>query len=224
MDTKSARNLFIYGTTFFMLLLIILTADTMKQMNKRTPPITDKVRKGKMVWHKYDCIGCHTILGNGSYFAPDLTRTAKFKPHDYLVKWLMNPKAIKPDAQMPVLGITETEAEELVELLEWVSKVDTNGWPPNPILASAMVSGAKELTPGQRIYQENKCSTCHTINGIGGTVGPDLTHVAQRRDRDWIYRHFKDPRSVVPGSVMPSYGHLLEEELQALTDFIMTLQ
>ncbi len=224
MDTKSARNLFIFGSIFFMILLVILTADTMKQMNKRTPPITDAVIKGKMVWHKYDCIGCHTILGNGSYFAPDLTKTAEIKPRDYLIKWLMNPKAIKTDAQMPVFGITEQEAEELVALLEWVSKVDTNGWPPKPILASAMVSGAKELTPGQRIYQENKCSACHTINGIGGTIGPDLTHVAKRRDRDWIYRHFKDPRSVVPGSAMPSFGHLPEEELQALTDFIMTLK
>jgi nitric oxide reductase subunit C len=29
------------------------------------------VNAGKKVWHKYDCIGCHTIFGNGSYFAPN---------------------------------------------------------------------------------------------------------------------------------------------------------
>jgi len=207
-----------------MLLLIILTVDTMKQMKYRTPEITEEVIRGKMVWHKYDCIGCHTILGNGSYFAPDLTKTAKQKPKDYLIKWLINPKAIKENAQMPVLGITQKEAEDLVALLEWVSRVDTNNWPPKPILATAMISGSKELTRGQRVYQDNNCSSCHSINGIGGTVGPELTHVGSRRDRKWIYEHFKNPSALVPGSAMPSFGHLPEEDLQALTDFIMTLK
>lgn len=224
MDTKSARNLFIWGSLFFFVVLIILTSDTMQQMKKRTPPITEEVKRGKMVWHKYDCIGCHTILGNGSYFAPDLTKTAEQKPKSYLKQWLMNPKAVKVNAQMPNLGITSAEADDLIAFLEWVSKVDTNNWPPKPILAGAMVAGAKELTPGQRVYQKNGCSSCHIINGIGGTVGPDLSHVASRRDRDWIYQHFKDPRALVPGSAMPSFSHLSEEDLKALTDFMMTLK
>jgi len=52
------------------LLSSCLTFDTMSTLDKRAPEITEKVNAGKMVWHKYDCIGCHTILGNGSYFAP----------------------------------------------------------------------------------------------------------------------------------------------------------
>ncbi|HEY4716865.1 MAG TPA: cytochrome c [bacterium] len=224
MDKKSARNLFIWGSIFFFVVLVILTVDSMKQLDKRTPPITEQIAEGKMAWHKYDCIGCHTILGNGSYFAPDLTKTAENKQEDYLKKWLMDPRAIKPDAAMPNFGITEKEAEDLVALLKWTSKIDTNGWPPPPILAKAADAQAKELTPGQRIYQENRCSSCHSISGIGGTTGPDLSKVADRRDKDWVHKHFKNPQELVPGSAMPSFGHLSEEDLQALTDFIMTLK
>ena len=30
---------------------------------------------GKRVFQSYNCMGCHTIVGNGAYFAPDLTKT-----------------------------------------------------------------------------------------------------------------------------------------------------
>lgn len=49
-------------------------------------PFSEDVNAGKMVWHKYDCIGCHTIFGNGPYFAPDMTKTAEKKPKEYLKK------------------------------------------------------------------------------------------------------------------------------------------
>ena len=78
-------------------------------------------------WQKYDCIGCHTIFGNGSYFAPDMTKVVDRKPKSYLKKFLMDPKAVKADAAMPTLGITSDEADKLLAFLDWISKVDTNG-------------------------------------------------------------------------------------------------
>ena len=58
----------------------------MGKLDKRAPEITEDVNAGKMAWHKYDCIGCHTIFGNGSYFAPDMTKVAEKKPKEYLKK------------------------------------------------------------------------------------------------------------------------------------------
>ena len=107
------------------------------QLDKRAPEITEEVNAGKMVWHKYDCIGCHTIFGNGSYFAPELAKITEKKPKDYLKKFLMDPKAVNPKASMPKFGITADEADKLLAFLDWSAKVDTNGWPPKPILAGA---------------------------------------------------------------------------------------
>src|SRR6185369_5618896 len=89
MSNKAARNLFIFGSLFFFAIFLALTFDTMGKLDARAPEITEQVDAGKHAWQKYDCIGCHTIFGNGSYFAPDLTKTTDKKPKEYLKKFLM---------------------------------------------------------------------------------------------------------------------------------------
>ena len=44
-------------------------------------------------------------------------------------------------------------------------------------------------------------------------TGPDLAREAGRRDELWHLRHFEDPRVPSPGSVMPSYPHLLSDDI-----------
>ncbi|MDO8746122.1 MAG: c-type cytochrome, partial [Thermodesulfovibrionales bacterium] len=127
-------------------------------------------------------------------------------------------------ASMPKLGISSEEADKLLAFLEWTSKVDTNGWPPKPILATAAGVGGKELTEGQKIYQSSICSNCHMINGIGGRTAPELTNVGAKRDRAWLIGHFKNPSAYVPNSAMPAFGNLKEKELNDLTDYMLTLK
>jgi nitric oxide reductase subunit C len=223
MSTKSAKNLFIFGSLFFFVVLVILTVDTMGKLDQRAPEITEEVNAGKKIWHKYDCIGCHTILGNGSYFAPDMTKAAERKPKEYLKKFVLNPKAVNPKAAMPKLGLTEKEADELMAFLEWIARVDTNDWPPKPILAKAIAGRA--ASQGQVLFQQHECGECHQIMGIGGTAGPELTHVGRKiTDVEWHIKHFKDPESVVPDSAMPSYDQLSDEELRELSEFLVTLK
>ncbi len=224
MSNKAARNLFVIGSLFFFVIFLALTFDTMGKLDKRAPEITKEVDEGKQVWHKYDCIGCHTIFGNGSYFAPDLTKTVEKKPKGYLKQFLMDPRAVNPKAAMPKFGINAEEADHLIAFLEWASRVDTNGWPPKPILATAAGVGGIELSAGQKVYRSEGCSGCHMISGIGGTTGPDLTKVGSRRDRKWLHEHFEDPREVVPNSAMPSYRRLGDQALDDLTDYMLTLR
>ncbi len=223
MSNKAARNLFIFGSLFFFAIFLALTVDTAAKLDKRAPVITEEVNAGKKVWHKYDCIGCHTIFGTGSYFAPDMTKVVERKPRAYLKQFMMDPKAVNPRAAMPKLGITSEEADNLLAFFDWVSKVDTNGWPPKPILATAAGVSGQELTAGQKIYRSLACSGCHMINGIGGTTGPDLTKEGTRRDRHWLVHHFEDPAKYTPGSYMPKV-EASEEEIEQLTDYMLTLK
>lgn len=221
MENKGVRNLFIYGSLFFFIIFLGLAYDTVKQHDSRVPELTEEVNKGKLAWHKYDCIGCHTIFGNGSYFAPDLTKTTKNKPESYIVKFLMDPRGVNPSAAMPNLGITKEEATNLVVFMEWVSGVDTNGWPPEPVLAGMFKSGSE----GSVVYQQNGCGACHMIGGVGGTSGPALDKTGSRHpDADWHMRHLKDPEGVVPGSAMPPFIHLSDEELSSLADYMLLLK
>ena len=225
MSNKAARNLFIFGSLFFFVIFLGLTFDTMKQIDGRAPEVTKEVDAGKQVWHKYDCIGCHTILGNGSYFAPDMTKIVERKPTGYLKKFLMDPKSTNKHATMPKLGLSSQEADDMISFLTWISKVDTNGWPPKPILAAAAGVGGVEQTRGQQVYQSQGCSNCHSVNGIGGTSGPDLTKVgAGGKDAEWHVKHLKDPNSVVPGSAMPPYASLSDSDLKELAGYLVSLK
>jgi len=46
-------------------------------------------------------------------------------------------------------------------------------------------------------------------------TGPDLARVGKRYSDEWHVQHLKDPRSVVPESVMPPYAFLAERDLKA---------
>ncbi len=222
MSKKGAKNLFIFGSLFFFLLLVGLTIDTMIRVPRRAPAITAEIDAGKRVWHKYDCIGCHTIMGNGSYFAPDMTTAASRKPKEFLKKFILDPRATNPKAAMPKLGLTEKEVDHLMAFLEWTSKVDTNKWPPKPVLTPAVAR--KEASSGQIIFQGQNCAACHVVGGIGGTAGPDLTHVGLKWKPEELARYLKNPASVKTASAMPSFAHLSDQELKELTDYLLTLR
>jgi cytochrome c oxidase cbb3-type subunit II len=54
--------------------------------------------------------------------------------------------------------------------------------------------------------------------------GPDLSHTASRQSEVWQREHLKNPRSTSPGSIMPAFGHLPPEEIEALVAYLMTLK
>ena len=87
--------------------------------------------------------------------------------------------------------------------------------------APAVTSGS--VLTGRIVYDRNGCSACHSIQGKGGQVGPDLTHVGKKRDRAWLIRHFRDPQAVSSGSIMPKVN-LPDKELNELTDYMQSLK
>lgn len=99
------------------------------------------VSHGKLTTQAKNCMGCHTLLGNGAYYAPDLTKAwldpawgSKETREQTMVDFLMNPQDRLHNAlgrKMPNLGITEAEARATVAFLKWMSSIDTNGFPTN---------------------------------------------------------------------------------------------
>lgn len=77
---------------------------------------------------------------------------------------------------------------------------------------------------GKGLFAQHHCAACHRIHGEGGKVGPDLSYVAdQRPDRQWHMRHFRDPQSVTPGSIMPPF-QLGEQDLTDLASYMLSLK
>jgi len=103
---------------------------------------------GKLGSQAKNCMDCHTLLGNGAYYAPDLTKawidpawgpngamqalTGKNTKEEAMAEFLMHPDQYPTHARMmPDLGITAKEAKGLVAFLKHMSSIDTNGFPRN---------------------------------------------------------------------------------------------
>ncbi|WP_374501508.1 cytochrome c [Zoogloea sp.] len=133
--TKSmARNIFYGGTVFFILLFIALTFDSMQTLPKRDnrSNLTPAVVAGKKVWEVNNCIGCHTLLGEGAYFAPELGNVYKRRGPEFIKAWIQSqPTGTPGRRQMPNFHLTEQQLNDLVEFLKYTSEINTNNWPPN---------------------------------------------------------------------------------------------
>ncbi|MDD2358214.1 MAG: c-type cytochrome [Thiovulaceae bacterium] len=108
----------------------------------------DLLHLGKLGSQAKNCMDCHTLMGNGAYYAPDLTKawldpawgpegsmqavTGKSTKEEAMAEFLQHPNLYPTHARMmPNLGITAQEAKGLVAFLKHLSSIDTNGFPRN---------------------------------------------------------------------------------------------
>ena len=89
--TKSmARNIYYGGAVFFFLLFLVLTFDTTRTLPKsdNRANLTPAVIAGKALWENHNCIGCHTLLGEGAYYAPELGNVYTRRGGDFIKAWI----------------------------------------------------------------------------------------------------------------------------------------
>lgn len=228
MSQKALRNLFIFGTIFFALVLAGLTVNSLAQVSAtRTPEVTDQVVEGKKIWDYRNCDDCHTILGIGGYWAPDLTKEADQRSPQFLTAWLKDPQAVKPDTTMPNQHLTDAEVQDLVAFLQWVSKIDTNNWPPQPPAAPPSQTGTSQ---GALLFQQMGCTACHMIDGQGASgPGPDLSHIGSEpydqlsNTPDFLLKWIKDPKAEKPTTTMPAIP-MTDAQRQAIVNYLVGLK
>jgi len=89
--------------------------------------------EGKRTFEQYQCMGCHTIVGNGAYFGPDLTKVYKrINGNDAaLATYILSGVPEKGMPPMRDRGMNEEDAYRTVAFLKYTQMLDTNGWPNN---------------------------------------------------------------------------------------------
>ena len=130
-----ARNIFYGGSVFFFLLFLALTFHTSRALPGRDNrgAITDKVARGKQVWEHNNCIGCHTLLGEGAYFAPELGNVYKrFGSKEAIIAWIKaQPTGAPGRRQMPQFNLSDGDLDAVAEFLKYASEINAAKWPPN---------------------------------------------------------------------------------------------
>ncbi|EKV27599.1 Nitric-oxide reductase subunit C [Caenispirillum salinarum AK4] len=142
--TKSAaRNIFYGGSAFFFLLFVGLTAHSHYYVVTESSPsetVTESVARGKHVWEENSCINCHSIMGEGAYFAPELANVwTRYGGRDdaegarmAIIAWMQSqPSGIEGRRQMPNFNLSDQELNDLVDFLRFTDGIDDQNWPPN---------------------------------------------------------------------------------------------
>jgi len=227
MSAKTAKWIFYLGTLVSLLIFLGLTVDTHRQVETLThaDQLSEQVVAGKRVWHKYNCNDCHTILGFGAYYAPDMTKVYWRRGEEGIKAVVRAPEKFTTWRKMPRLAVSEQELTDLVAFLKWTSEIDTNEWPPQDakLRRTARAAVAMGVSAGATLFKEKGCFGCHRLNETGGTLGPDLTHAGGRLNREVIARILENPQSVNPKATMPP-SPVTPEERDRLAEFLAGLK
>jgi nitric oxide reductase subunit C len=142
--TKSmARNIFYGGSLFFIAIFVGLSVHShyyIVNVSTDKATLTESVKHGKHLWEKHGCVNCHTILGEGAYFAPELGNVmTRWGVNDdpegafeSLKGWMdAMPTGIEGRRQMPNFNLTDVEYRELADFLLWTNTIRNQDWPPN---------------------------------------------------------------------------------------------
>ena len=192
---------------------------------------TPLVSQGRQLFFEKACYGCHRIEGLSSgTLGPDLSEAGhKFKI-DYLWEHTVNPRAylalppscrssISPTIEIKAIVVflksrrgmnfAETSMEKyeakLHETETTFFRMPGNKLPPPAV--------------GETLIDQRACTACHKLGDKDGHIAPDLSYEGLVRDDDWLLDHFKNPRSRVPDSIMPSFG-FAEADFTALTAYL----
>jgi cbb3-type cytochrome oxidase cytochrome c subunit len=179
-------------------------------------PAAPELARGQQVFEESGCRGCHKLNGVGGIVGPELDKVGAHRSADWLKQHFLSPESVTAGSAMPPQQLSETNLEAIVLFM-----LSQTGEAAPGYYASMKV--IPSVDQGQRLFVQKGCIGCHSVGGVGGKVGPALDDVGVRRSPEWIMQHFRDPRSVTPGSVMPKFG-FTETEARALTEFLLHLR
>lgn len=222
LSKSQAKSFFLIGTLGFSAVFVGLTIDTFSKIPNQTKAnnLSESAIRGKHLFDKKNCMGCHTIMGEGAYYAPELTKVIDRRGEGFVKQMLKNPEAMYPDQRkMTNYKFTDQEIEDLTEFLKWVGGMDLNGFPPKPDL---MQTTQVSISQRPQVFNQT-CTACHSLNGQGGQVGPVLDGIGKKFDKDYFVQWLKDPMSVKPDSKMPKLP-LTEKEVEELAVYLSGLK
>ena len=200
------------------------------QATRKDNPLPDTgevVNQGRQIFLQ-SCAICHGADGHGetylgrNMYPPAMDMTSPHVQHwnDAELFWIIQNGVRLTGMPSWESSISATDTWKLACFIHNLPRLDamSTSPQPQPVSPSAQLEMIKY---GKTLYKQEGCFMCHLLNGEGGRVGPDLTTEGDRgRTQEWLVGHFKDPSAYAPGSVMPPFKNLTDEQLKALTAFL----
>jgi mono/diheme cytochrome c family protein len=197
-----------------------------------------QIEHGKRLVQENGCASCHEINGikKPENFAPELTRIGS-KPlsqllfvegvnhtlSDYVAGKIGNPRQFSPSLKMPQFKLTPQQVDVITTAL--LAQTDRAfSQPPSMRVTAVQQTNYHAAGHAGKLMHDLRCLTCHTINGNGGDMAPDLTWEGSAVQRDWLVQFLKNPETLRPALIrrMPKFN-LSDSEINEISDYIMTV-
>ena len=197
-----------------------------------------QIEHGKTLVVEHGCASCHDINGvkKPDNFAPELTLVGSrplakilFAPGvprtlaDYIGAKIRQPRSFGNALKMPQYTLAPLQVDALVTaLLAQTERAQS-------LPASLRLSARKpsDYRPGGKagqLIEDMQCFSCHSINGRGGDMAPELTWEGTSVQRPWLVSFFKNPNTLRPALIrrMPKFN-VTDAEANTLADYILTV-
>ncbi len=178
-------------------------------------PFEPALNDGRKLFAEAGCVACHEVEGlrPKEKIGPDLSRVGEKVQPEWLSRWLRNPRDYLPRTRMPNFLL---RSEEIATLQKFLLSLKSQQPPAEMVAPRA----PKLIAAGEKLFRESRCITCHAVEGRGGTLGPELSRVANKVRPSWLYSFLKDPQRHFPHTKMPRY-RFDEHQLRALVAYLM---
>ncbi|HEY5998310.1 MAG TPA: c-type cytochrome [bacterium] len=231
MGTRGAFWACILGTVASAVVFLALTADFHRHVGALTHAdrLDGRAVAGKRVFERRNCNDCHTILGFGGYYAPDLTRAVRRVGADGIRYRLKDPGVALAASwrKMPRQRLADSEIDEIVAFLDWVGGVENNDWPPQDSVARKVSATGPVAAPaGEDVLRGQPCLGCHSLHGRGGTFGPPFDMIGRMLTVEQIEHYVRNPKAVNPQAMMPaqSAAAVADADLERIAAFLAGLK
>ena len=154
-------------------------------------------RGEKLFKKKASCSACHRVDEEGGKIGPELTRAGFFYSPEWVFAWVSQPQAYKSETQMPTLALKPEDTRAVAAYLHSLLP----GEPEIPEDWKPYLEKPGDPDRGRELFFDSEgnvyCSKCHRIDGEGGEIGPDLSHVGSSRKPGFLLESLLDPKAVI---------------------------
>jgi mono/diheme cytochrome c family protein len=196
------------------------------------PPDDRVVRQGQRLYLQ-TCALCHGTDGHGqtelgqAMYPPAMDLTSPHTQHwtDAELFWIIQNGLRMTGMPSWKSSIPENDTWKLARFIHDLPGLDAEAQSQVAVQSQPKAEKSQDdlIRYGKTLYRQEGCFMCHQLNGEGGEAGPDLTVEGTRgRTEQWLIGHFKDPPAYTPGSIMPAFKNLTDEQVKALTAFLQS--
>ena len=163
------------------------------------------------------------------YIRESMVEPGAFVVAGFGVKGTNDTQSPMPVVTSGAIGLKEFEVDAVIAYLQQKAGVTVTVQLPKEAPSAAAKEEAHAVAPAktaEEVVAKYGCGACHKIAGQQGALGPDLTKIGAKKNRDYLRRAVLNPNAdIAPGfpagMMPPDFGaKMLAGEIELLVDYM----